>query len=67
MFAVGNGTACRQMESYLTRLIGQKCFDPYNVQYTIINETGASQYSVSPEARAEFPGMDPNHISAGKH
>ncbi|XP_045596104.1 S1 RNA-binding domain-containing protein 1 isoform X2 [Procambarus clarkii] len=64
MFAVGNGSGCRETETYLTRLISQKCFDPYNVQYTIINETGASQYSCSPEARAEFPGLDPNHISA---
>ncbi|KAG7158514.1 S1 RNA-binding domain-containing protein 1-like [Homarus americanus] len=64
LFAVGNGTGCRETETYLTRLIAQKCFDPYNVQYTIINETGASQYSCSPEARTEFPGLDPNHISA---
>lgn len=64
IFAVGNGTACRETETYLGRLIGQHCFEPYNVQYTIINETGASQYSVSPEAKAEFPGLDPNHISA---
>lgn len=64
LFAIGNGTGCRETETYLTRLIAQKCFDPYNVQYTIINETGASQYSVSPEARTEFPGLDPNHISA---
>ena len=64
LFAVGNGTACRETESYLGRLIAQKCFEPYNVQYTIINETGVSQYSVSPEAKTEFPGLDPNHISA---
>ncbi|XP_068247368.1 S1 RNA-binding domain-containing protein 1 [Palaemon carinicauda] len=64
MFAVGNGTACREMETYLTRLIAHKCFEPYNVQYTIINETGVSQYSCSPEARTEFPGLDPCHISA---
>lgn len=64
LFAVGNGTACRETEAYLGRLIAQKCFEPFNVQYTIINETGASQYSVSPEAKAEFPGLDPNHISA---
>lgn len=64
LFVIGNGTACREMETYLTRLIAQKCFDQYNVQYSIINETGASQYSVSDEARSEFPGMDPNHVSA---
>ncbi|CAL4124636.1 unnamed protein product [Meganyctiphanes norvegica] len=64
IFVVGNGTGCREMETYLTRLIAQKCFDQYNVQYSIINETGASQYSISDEARSEFPGMDPNHISA---
>lgn len=64
LFVIGNGTACREMETYLTRLIAQKCFDQYNVQYSIINETGASQYSVSDEARLEFPGLDPNHVSA---
>ncbi|KAK7082641.1 Nucleic acid binding [Halocaridina rubra] len=64
MFVIGNGTACRQMEAYVTRLISEKCFEPYNAQYTIINETGASQYSCSTEAQAEFPGLDPNHISA---
>ena len=64
LFAVGNGCGCRETETYLGRLIAQKCFEPYNVQYTIINETGASQYSVSPEAKSEFPSLDPNHISA---
>ncbi|XP_076062229.1 S1 RNA-binding domain-containing protein 1 isoform X3 [Oratosquilla oratoria] len=63
-FTIGNGSGCREMESYLTRLIAQKCFEPFNVQYTIINETGASQYSVSAEAKAEFPNLDINHISA---
>ncbi|MPC33458.1 S1 RNA-binding domain-containing protein 1 [Portunus trituberculatus] len=64
LFAVGNGCGCRETETYLSRLIAQKCFEPYNVQYTIINETGASQYSVSAEAKMEFPDLDPNHISA---
>ncbi|KAK3857870.1 hypothetical protein Pcinc_035916 [Petrolisthes cinctipes] len=64
LFVVGNGTGCREMESYLTQLINHKSFEPYNVQYTIINEQGASQYSVSPEARSEYPGLDPNHVSA---
>ncbi|KAL7639440.1 UNVERIFIED_CONTAM: hypothetical protein RMT77_009941 [Armadillidium vulgare] len=63
-FAIGNGTACREMEKYLSWLISSGCFEPYNIQYTIINESGVSQYSVSPEAKQEFPNMDVNHISA---
>lgn len=64
MVCIGNGTACRETESWLGELINQSAFEDLNVQYTVINEAGASQYSVTPEARAEFPNMDINHISA---
>lgn len=37
------------------------------MKYTIINEAGSSAYSCSPEAKAEFPTLDPNVISAGKN
>ncbi|XP_075216593.1 S1 RNA-binding domain-containing protein 1 [Lycorma delicatula] len=62
--ALGNGTACRQTETYLGKLIQSGWFMPLDVKYTIISETGASIYSCSPEAAKEFPNMDPNLISA---
>ena len=61
---IGNGTACRETEAWLSGLIQNKAFDDLNVQYTIIDESGASHYSVTPEAKLEFPNMDVNHISA---
>ncbi|KAA0190885.1 hypothetical protein HAZT_HAZT002559 [Hyalella azteca] len=64
VIAIGNGTACRETEAWLSKLISEEAFGALNVQYTIINESGASQYSITNEASAEFPGMDINHISA---
>lgn len=61
---IGNGTACRQTETWLSELIKDGVFGNVNVQYTIIDESGASQYSVTPEAKEEFPDLDINHISA---
>ncbi|KAJ9581337.1 hypothetical protein L9F63_023485, partial [Diploptera punctata] len=49
VIALGNGTACRETETYL------------NVKYTIVSEQGASIYSCSPIAQKEFPGVDPNN------
>ncbi|XP_038075512.1 S1 RNA-binding domain-containing protein 1-like [Patiria miniata] len=62
--AVGNGTACRETESVLSKLITTKAFGHLNVMYCIVNEDGASIYSVSPEAEKEMPNMDPNLRSA---
>ena len=62
--ALGNGTACRETEQFISRLIQSDFFKPDNVQYTIINEAGTSIYSCTPEASAEFPGLDPKFISA---
>ncbi|KAM4021522.1 LOW QUALITY PROTEIN: S1 RNA-binding domain-containing protein 1-like [Anomaloglossus baeobatrachus] len=59
--AIGNGTACREMERYL---IQRKFFAPLSVVYCITNEAGASIYSVSPEAAKEMPDLDPNLRSA---
>ena len=65
--ALGNGTACRETETFLSELIQRKYFDPVDVQYTIVPETGASIYSCSPEVKVEFPSLDPNVISASKY
>lgn len=62
--ALGNGTACRETEKFLADLIKSRAFMPWEVSYTIINESGASIYSCSDEAKKEFHDMDPNHISA---
>ncbi|XP_039278311.1 S1 RNA-binding domain-containing protein 1 [Nilaparvata lugens] len=64
LIGLGNGTACRETENYLSQLISIGWFKPVDVKYTIVDETGASIYSCSPEAAKEFPDMDPNLISA---
>lgn len=65
LIALGNGTACRETEEWLTHLIKQGFFRPMNVKYTIVSEDGASIYSCSAEAKKEFPKLDTNIISAG--
>lgn len=66
LIALGNGTACRETESWLSNLIKDGSFKPLDVTYTIVSECGASIYSCSEEAKKEFPKLDPNIISAGK-
>uniref|UniRef100_A0A667XSJ1 S1 RNA binding domain 1 n=1 Tax=Myripristis murdjan TaxID=586833 RepID=A0A667XSJ1_9TELE len=62
--AIGNGTACRETESFFADLITRGHFQPLDVSYCITNEAGASIYSVSPEAVKEMPDLDPNLRSA---
>ncbi|XP_070577340.1 S1 RNA-binding domain-containing protein 1-like [Ptychodera flava] len=62
--AIGNGTACRETEAYFSNLIKSGHFRPLNVMYCIVDECGASIYSVSDEAKGELPNMDPNLRSA---
>lgn len=51
--AVGNGTAGRETESFL------KSLDlPKDIMVVMVNESGASVYSASDAARAEFPDQD---------
>ncbi|KAK7902085.1 hypothetical protein WMY93_018854 [Mugilogobius chulae] len=61
---IGNGTACRETESFFSDLISRRYFYPLDVSYCITNEAGASIYSVSPEAVKEMPDLDPNLRSA---
>lgn len=51
--AIGNGTAGRETEKFLR-------FIPFerDVKAYMVNESGASVYSASPVARAEFPNYD---------
>ncbi|XP_021923205.1 S1 RNA-binding domain-containing protein 1 isoform X2 [Zootermopsis nevadensis] len=64
LIALGNGTGCRETESYLSDLIQKGWFSPLDVKFTIVCEQGASIYSCSPIAQKEFPDTDPNIISA---
>ncbi len=59
--AVGNGTASRESEVFIAGLIKG---NNLAVEYTIVNEAGASVYSASTEAQKEFPGLDVAERSA---
>jgi uncharacterized protein len=58
--AIGNGTASRETEQMARELISQD----KNVSYMVVNEAGASVYSASESAAAEFPQLDVNLRSA---
>lgn len=55
LIAIGNGTACREAEELITEVIAGQLSD---ARYIIVNEAGASIYSTSTVARAEFPEQD---------
>ena len=61
--AIGNGTASRETEQMAVELIGGLGRGA-DVSYAIVNEAGASVYSASPLAAAEFPDFDVNLRSA---
>ncbi len=73
LITIGNGTASRETEKLAAELIRagkpetskrgkQKRLQPptltFNPKYLIVNEAGASVYSASSLARAEFPDLD---------
>ena len=53
--ALGNGTGCRETEELIADLIATTHPD---LAYIVVNEAGASVYSVSPVGREEFPEFD---------
>lgn len=55
LIVIGNGTASRETEKLAAELIGRKT---PQTRYLIVNEAGASVYSASALARAEFPDLD---------
>ena len=59
--AIGNGTASRESESFVADVIQR---NHLNVQYTLVSEAGASVYSASELARAEFPDLTVEKRSA---
>lgn len=61
LISVGNGTASRESELIIADLI-KELDTP--VQYIIVNEAGASVYSASKLATAEFPNFDVGQRSA---
>ncbi len=54
LIVIGNGTASRETE----KLAAELTRNTPAVKYLIVNEAGASVYSASPLARAEFPDLD---------
>jgi len=61
--AVGNGTACRQTEQLVAEIIGNELVG-IDVHYVVVNEAGASVYSISEIGREEFPQCDAIQRSA---
>ena len=61
IIAIGNGTASRESELFISNLIKDNHLD---VQYTIVSEAGASVYSASDLAREEFPDLHVEERSA---
>jgi uncharacterized protein len=55
LIAVGNGTGSREVQEIISSLIADNSLE---VLYTVVDEDGASVYSVSDIAREEFPELD---------
>ncbi len=55
IIVIGNGTASRETEEVVANFIKK---EGYNIQYTIVNEAGASVYSASKLAAEEYPDLD---------
>lgn len=55
IIVIGNGTGSRETEEVVANFI-QK--NGYAIQYTIVNEAGASVYSASKLATEEYPDLD---------
>ena len=55
IIVIGNGTASRETEEVVANFIKK---EGYEIQYTIVNEAGASVYSASKLAAEEYPDLD---------
>jgi protein Tex len=55
LIAIGNGTASRETDSFITNILKNVTSKPIKV---MVNESGASIYSASNLAREEFPDLD---------
>lgn len=56
VIAIGNGTGSRETEEVVADFIAEEAEVP--IQYTIVNEAGASVYSASKLASEEYPDLD---------
>ncbi|UOB20263.1 Tex family protein [Macrococcus armenti] len=61
LVAIGNGTASRESEQFIAEIIKE---NNLQTKYIIVNEAGASVYSASDLARAEFPDFQVEERSA---
>lgn len=61
MIAIGNGTASRESEEFVSDALHEI---DRPLQYVIVNEAGASVYSASQNARDEFPDLHVEERSA---
>jgi len=61
IIAIGNGTASRETEQFIVDVLNELTTE---VAYVIVNEAGASVYSASDIARAEFPDLQVEQRSA---
>lgn len=59
--AIGNGTASRESEQFVAEALKEL---ERHVAFVIVNESGASVYSASKEARREFPDLQVEERSA---
>lgn len=59
VIAIGNGPACREMETFISSLI-ETDESMKDVSYILINESGAGVYAGSVLGREEFPELDPS-------
>lgn len=72
LIAIGNGTASRETEQFVRGWLAQRpqagtggaAAQPQPIQCLVVSEAGASVYSASPLAAAEFPDLDVNVRSA---
>lgn len=55
IIVIGNGTASRETEEVVAAFLSK---NDYGIQYTIVNEAGASVYSASKLAAEEYPDLD---------
>ena len=55
VIVIGNGTASRETEEIVANFLKK---NSYQIQYTIVNEGGASVYSASKLASEEYPDLD---------
>ncbi len=61
IIAIGNGTASRETEAFIAKLIQENHLD---VDFAIVSEAGASVYSASKLAKEEFPDLHVEERSA---